>query len=107
MTLEVLMVNAERCMNVMNIPKESFIEEQLTSRPNWPENGSIQFKDVCLKYRPNLDRVLHELSFSVKPGEKVGVVGRTGAGKSTMSLALSRIIELEWGSIIIDGVDIS
>ena len=60
-----------------------------------------------LRYRPNTDIVLDNLSFAVAPGSKVGIVGRTGAGKSTISLALSRIIELCGGSIKIDGVDIS
>jgi len=51
--------------------------------------------------------VLKDVSFSLNAGERIGVVGRTGAGKSTLSLALSRIIELEEGSILIDGVDIA
>ena len=60
-----------------------------------------------LKYRPNTDIVLRKLSFDVEPGCKIGVVGRTGAGKSTLSLALMRIVELVGGRIEIDGVDIS
>ena len=67
----------------------------------------IEFDDVRLRYRPNTDIVLNGLSFTVPPGSKVGVVGRTGAGKSTISLALSRIIELCGGTIKIDGVDIA
>lgn len=60
-----------------------------------------------MKYRPTTELVLKGLSFEIQGGKKVGVVGRTGAGKSTMSLALTRIIELTEGSITIDGVDIS
>ena len=60
-----------------------------------------------MRYRPNTDIVLDDLSFTVEPGSKIGVVGRTGAGKSTISLTLSRIVELCGGSIKIDGVDIS
>ncbi len=60
-----------------------------------------------MKYRPNLELCLRNLTFNVEPGLKVGVVGRTGAGKSTMSLALSRIVELCGGFISIDGVKIS
>ena len=60
-----------------------------------------------MRYRPNTDIVLDDLSFEVSPGIKVGVVGRTGAGKSTMSLALSRIVELCGGRIEIDGINIS
>jgi ABC-type multidrug transport system fused ATPase/permease subunit len=62
---------------------------------------------VQLKYRPNTEIVLHNLSFEVEPGHKIGIVGRTGAGKSTISLALARIVELHSGQIFIDGQDIS
>ena len=74
---------------------------------SWPAAGKIEFNSVSLKYRPNTEIVLRDLSFEVPSGLKVGVVGRTGAGKSTMSLALSRIVELHGGSILIDGVNIS
>ena len=66
----------------------------LENRPLWPENGYIEFKNVGLKYRPNLETVLHDLSFKVNQGEKIGVVGRTGAGKSTICLSIARIIEI-------------
>jgi len=66
----------------------------------------VEFKNVFLRYRPGTEIVLNNLSFKVEPGTKVGVVGRTGAGKSTICLSLSRIVELERGSIEIDGVDI-
>ena len=59
-----------------------------------------------LRYRPTTDIVLDKLTFLAKPGEKIGVVGRTGAGKSTICLSLSRIVEIVEGSILIDGVDI-
>ncbi|KAI4297481.1 hypothetical protein L6164_037370 [Bauhinia variegata] len=75
--------------------------------PGWPSSGSIEFKDVVLRYRPELPPVLHGLSLTVSPSEKVGVVGRTGAGKSSMFNALFRIVELQSGRIIIDGCDIS
>lgn len=66
----------------------------------------MEFKNVFLRYRPGTEIVLNNLSFKVEPGTKVGVVGRTGAGKSTICLSLSRIVELERGSIEIDGADI-
>ncbi|XP_019419115.1 PREDICTED: ABC transporter C family member 12-like isoform X1 [Lupinus angustifolius] len=75
--------------------------------PGWPASGSIEFEDVVLRYRPELPPVLHGLSFTVPPTEKVGVVGRTGAGKSSMLNALFRLVELQKGRIIIDGCDIS
>lgn len=88
------------------------IPQELANQPRvqdtkWPEHGAVNFVDVSLRYRPNTEICLRNLSFNVAPGLKVGVVGRTGAGKSTMSLALSRIVELCGGHIEIDGVDIS
>lgn len=62
---------------------------------------------MSLKYRPNTELVLKNLSFDVKPGEKIGVVGRTGAGKSTICMSMSRIMELHEGQIMIDGININ
>ena len=59
-----------------------------------------------MRYRKNTDIALNHLNFKVKAGDKVGICGRTGAGKSTVSMALSRIVEIESGNILIDGVDI-
>jgi ABC-type multidrug transport system fused ATPase/permease subunit len=73
----------------------------------WPSRGEIVFKDVILKYRPELPPVLRNLTMSVKAGEKIGIVGRTGAGKSSIMTALYRLVELSSGSISIDGVDVS
>jgi ABC-type multidrug transport system fused ATPase/permease subunit len=67
----------------------------------------VEFKNVTLKYRPNTPAVLKHLTFVVEPGSKVGVVGRTGAGKSTVCISLSRIVELFEGIIEIDGIDIA
>lgn len=75
--------------------------------PAWPSSGSIKFEDVVLRYRPGLPPVLHGLSFEISPSEKVGIVGRTGAGKSSMINALFRIVEVEKGRILIDGCDVS
>ncbi|CAG79302.1 YALI0E08969p [Yarrowia lipolytica CLIB122] len=74
---------------------------------HWPNEGRITFSNYSTKYRANLDPVLNELSFNIKPREKVGVVGRTGAGKSSLTMALFRIIEASGGSITIDGEEIS
>ncbi|GLT85719.1 hypothetical protein SLE2022_038990 [Rubroshorea leprosula] len=75
--------------------------------PGWPSSGSIKFEDVILRYRPELPPVLHGLSFTVSPSEKVEIVGRTGAGKSSMLNALFRIVEVEKGRILIDGYDLA
>ena len=66
----------------------------------------MEFDRVTMKYREELEPVLRDVSFSVKPGEKIGIVGRTGAGKSTVSLALFHMILHVSGSVKIDGVDI-
>jgi ABC-type multidrug transport system fused ATPase/permease subunit len=73
----------------------------------WPQAGAIAIRDVQLRYRPELPIVLKGISLDVKAGQKVGIVGRTGSGKSTLLTALLRLVELEAGSIVIDGVDVS
>lgn len=60
-----------------------------------------------MKYRPTTETVLRNLTFEIKAGEKIGVVGRTGAGKSTICLSLSRIVEIAGGRILVDGLDIA
>lgn len=74
---------------------------------SWPAEGRVEVKNVFLKYRPELPDVLRGLTMDVAPGEKIGIVGRTGAGKSSIMTALYRLVELSAGSILIDGVDIS
>jgi len=73
---------------------------------NWPAKGEMIFKDMDLRYKEGDEKnelTLKKLNFTVQAGHKIGVVGRTGAGKSTMGAAISRIIELAGGSVIIDG----
>merc|ERR1712107_674768 len=71
----------------------------------WPKHGHIEFVDVSVRYRPNMPVVLSNFSLKVSPGEKLGICGRTGAGKSSVLSTLLRLIEPESGSILIDGVD--
>lgn len=74
----------------------------------WPNEGKVEFVDYCASYRPgNLPDVLRSINFVVQPRQKVGVVGRTGAGKSSLLLALLRILRSSRGRILIDGVDIA
>jgi ABC-type multidrug transport system fused ATPase/permease subunit len=81
------------------------------SRPlraaKWPMRGSLAFEGVSLRYREGLPLVLSEVTFRVAPGHTVGIVGRTGSGKTTLSLSLFRVLELAAGRIMLDGVDIS
>jgi ABC-type multidrug transport system fused ATPase/permease subunit len=82
-------------------------EEERPAR-DWPQRGAIDLVDYSVKYRAELDPcVLSEVTCSIHAGEKVGIVGRTGAGKSTLSLGLFRLLEPAGGTIRIDGVDIA
>jgi ATP-binding cassette, subfamily C (CFTR/MRP), member 1 len=74
---------------------------------DWPPRGDIEFDNVQMRYRAGLPLVLHGLSMHVKAGERIGVVGRTGAGKSSIMTTLFRLVELSGGSIKIDGIDIA
>uniref|UniRef100_A0AAZ3QFQ6 ATP-binding cassette, sub-family C (CFTR/MRP), member 3 n=1 Tax=Oncorhynchus tshawytscha TaxID=74940 RepID=A0AAZ3QFQ6_ONCTS len=75
--------------------------------PDWPSQGNVEFSDYSVRYREGLELVLKNLTLSVKGGEKIGIVGRTGAGKSSMTLCLFRLLEAAGGEITIDGVKIS
>uniref|UniRef100_A0A166CKC3 ABC-type xenobiotic transporter n=1 Tax=Daucus carota subsp. sativus TaxID=79200 RepID=A0A166CKC3_DAUCS len=98
----------ERVGTYIELPPEGpSIIDSNRPPPGWPTSGSIKFEDVVLRYRPELPPVLHGLSFSISPTDKVGIVGRTGAGKSSMLNALFRIVELEKGRILIDDCDVS
>ena len=74
---------------------------------NFPKTGKIEFCNFSVKYRPDTKIILKNLTFTINPGEKIGVVGRTGSGKSTLALCLFRILEPTFGKILIDGVDIT
>lgn len=73
----------------------------------WPHEGRVEVNDLVVRYAPDLPPVLKGISFDIKPRERVGIVGRTGAGKSSMTLALFQFIRASSGSIYIDGLDIS
>lgn len=74
---------------------------------DWPSRGEVEVKGLSISYSPDLPLVLSDISISVGAGQRIGIVGRTGAGKSSLTLALLRLINPQCGSILIDGVDIS
>uniref|UniRef100_A0AAZ3SGN9 ATP-binding cassette, sub-family C (CFTR/MRP), member 3 n=1 Tax=Oncorhynchus tshawytscha TaxID=74940 RepID=A0AAZ3SGN9_ONCTS len=90
--------------NISTAPWE--VEDKKPS-PDWPSQGNVEFSDYSVRYREGLELVLKNLTLSVKGGEKIGIVGRTGAGKSSMTLCLFRLLEAAGGEITIDGVKIS
>ncbi|TAQ88798.1 hypothetical protein B7494_g2879 [Chlorociboria aeruginascens] len=94
--------NFEREVISENLPGE--IE---TPPENWPENGLIVFQEVTAAYESSASPVLRNISMTVYPGQKIGICGRTGSGKSSLLLTLLRILEIQSGSILIDGVDLS
>lgn len=106
--IETDIVSVERVREYSQLPSEArdIIPDSKTDE-NWPQQGEIAFKNYSTRYRDGLDLVLRNLSVTVKGGERVGIVGRTGAGKSSVTMALFRIIEAAEGSISIDGIDIS
>ncbi|KAI7984101.1 ABC transporter C family member 5 [Camellia lanceoleosa] len=106
--LENKIISIERIYQYCQIPSEAppIIED---SRPpsSWPESGTIELIDLKVRYKENLPTVLHGVSCTFPGGKKIGIVGRTGSGKSTLIQALFRLIEPASGRIIIDGIDIS
>ncbi|GAB1197901.1 hypothetical protein APSETT444_007206 [Aspergillus pseudonomiae] len=106
--VETNIVSVERVLEYASLPSEA-PEVIFKHRPaiGWPAQGAVSFKNYSTRYRPGLDLVLKDINLDIKPHEKIGVVGRTGAGKSSLTLALFRIIEPDGGSISIDGLNVS
>ena len=101
-------VSVERCLEYAKLPSEA--PEVLSKhRPkiSWPSKGAVEFRNYSTRYRPNLPLILKSINLSIKAHEKIGVVGRTGAGKSSLTLALFRIIEPVSGNISIDDLNTS
>ncbi|XP_058815254.1 multidrug resistance-associated protein 1 isoform X1 [Topomyia yanbarensis] len=106
--VETNIVAVERIKEYGETKQEAAWELSNSTLPrDWPEQGRVEFQDFQVRYREGLELVLKGISFTVEGGEKVGIVGRTGAGKSSLTLALFRIIESAGGKIVIDGQDIS
>ena len=105
--LESNIVAVERIKEYSEITNEPDRTTLAPPPSNWPAYGSIQFKQYSMRYREGLGLVLKSVYANIKGGEKIGIVGRTGSGKSSLTVALFRLVEPASGSIIIDGIDIS
>ena len=98
--------SVERIVHYRNLEQEPPAKLPDDPPAEWPQEGGVKFRNVALRYRDGLPLVLDGLTFEVKPGERVGIVGRTGAGKTSLLTALFRVAPLSGGTIEIDGVDI-
>ena len=101
------MVAVERIHEYAELPSEAPFTLDDDIDENWPANASIKAKDLTVRYRLDLPVCLDGLSFTIEAAERVGVVGRTGSGKSSLVQAMLRLLEAETGCIEVDGVDIS
>ncbi|GJQ15581.1 hypothetical protein GpartN1_g7372.t1 [Galdieria partita] len=106
---ETQMNSVERILYYGNLESESAydIPGKDPSPEQWPRQGRVVFENVVMQYRPEMEPALRGISFVIESGEKVGIVGRTGAGKSSLTLALFRMVELTSGRIQVDDIDIS
>ena len=106
---KIYMTSFERMIEYTDLPAEAPRHLPLDGAlpRSWPEKGAIEFKDVCMRYRPSLPLALDGVSFAIAGGLKIGVVGRTGAGKSSLMSLLFRLVDADSGSILVDGQDIT
>ena len=112
--VEKSLISLERCESYSKIPSEKYEDEKLSTKKiyslsdkSWPVEGKVNYENYSMKYRPNCDLALKDVNIEINPGEKIGIVGRTGSGKSSLTLSLFRIVEAFSGKIIIDGENIS
>ncbi|KAF0309902.1 Canalicular multispecific organic anion transporter 2 [Amphibalanus amphitrite] len=107
--VETDIVAVERIKEYSETPQEAVWVDESRPRPppEWPQSGRVQFNNYQTRYRPGLELVLKGIDADISGGEKIGIVGRTGAGKSSLTLALFRIIEAAAGDITLDGIRIS
>ena len=100
------MISLERCNTYTKLPSEKYEDEKLSQKKmyslsdkSWPNEGKVNYVNYSMKYRPNCDLALQNINIEINSGEKVGIVGRTGSGKSSLALSLFRIIEAFQGKI--------
>lgn len=103
---EKTLIKIQKVFRLLDIPQEDLTQDRHPDE-KWPTAGKLEIKGAKLRYRPTTDIVLKGLNVKIKGGEKVGVVGRTGAGKSTLAMSLTRIVDICAGNIFVDGVDIN
>ena len=105
--VETMMTSVERIVEYGELPAEGeLINDEYRPAQGWPAKGSIEFVDYKMRYRAGLDLVLKGVNLTIAPGEKIGVCGRTGAGKSSLFQSLLRLVEADSGKIVIDGMEI-
>ena len=106
--VETNIVSVERVLEYARLPSEApDVISKRRPKISWPSQGAVDFNNYSARYRPGLDLVLKDINLNIKSHEKIGVVGRTGAGKSSLTLALFRIIEPDIGNISIDDLNTS
>jgi ABC-type multidrug transport system fused ATPase/permease subunit len=110
--VEKSLISLERCDAFTHLPCENYENEKLKekkydlSEKSWPDEGKVIFDHFSMKYREDCDLALSDINITINPGEKIGIIGRTGSGKSSLTLSLFRIIEAFKGNIKIDNCDI-
>ncbi|XP_041819463.1 ATP-binding cassette sub-family C member 9 [Chelmon rostratus] len=106
--LEVQMAAVKKVNSFLGTESENYEGSIDTSQvpENWPQDGEIKIQDLCVRYDPMLKPVLKHVNAYIEPGQKVGICGRTGSGKSSLSLAFFNMVDIFEGKIIIDGIDI-
>ena len=106
---EARITSIERVHQTTKLPHESSWETDRKHDldPSWPSKGEIEFEEVSMRYRDDLPFALNGVSLKVSPGMRCGIVGRTGSGKSSLAATLFRLVEVEKGRILLDGVDLA
>uniref|UniRef100_A0A4W3JIZ9 ATP-binding cassette, sub-family C (CFTR/MRP), member 9 n=1 Tax=Callorhinchus milii TaxID=7868 RepID=A0A4W3JIZ9_CALMI len=107
--LEVQMGAVKKVNSFLNIESENYegTIDPAQVPEDWPQQGEIKIQDLCVRYDSSLKPVLKHVKAFITPGQKVGICGRTGSGKSSLSLAFFRMVDIFEGKIVIDGIDIS